>query len=179
MNIVVPDPFSLPMSLLAPVDFVPFLREVEKLALLDGLQPVFVYWSTRSAFRLLPSKTRFRELMRDAKAVSIFSEDRLDAPDEWCFLVESQCLCLSLHGQQTLKHSDGERYQCFGSMDSTLVAESFLRLKPKWLQLDEGECNRLDDVRSLSGFAARCDTSADSAEALLRLWPISFEPDSD
>ena len=89
-------PGALPLSILSPAEFLPFIRDVEQLAVAEKLAPVLVYWSRRSAAWLLPTGPRFKELMRDAFCVSIFSEDRQDTPDEWCFLIESRGLCLIL-----------------------------------------------------------------------------------
>jgi hypothetical protein len=58
--------------------------------------------SRHTAARYLPSGQRYRELMRDAWCVSIFSEDHEAPPDEWCFLVESRGLCLIVYAQQNL-----------------------------------------------------------------------------
>ena len=111
--------------------------------------------------------------MRDAKTVSIFSEDRTESPDEWCFLLESQGLCISVSGEK----SDGETYECKGTMDPGHVREIFSKLKPRWIELDNSEYERLECVRNIEGRSVY-ETSADFAEALIRSWPISFEPQS-
>ncbi|HEY9783844.1 MAG TPA: hypothetical protein V6D17_00490, partial [Candidatus Obscuribacterales bacterium] len=111
---------ALPLSILSPENFLPFIRDVEQLAVEERLAPVLVYWSSHSAAWLLPTGARFKELMRDAFCASIFSEERQEPPDEWCFLIESRGLCLVLYGQQTLE-SPGQKYQCSGSMDPQIV----------------------------------------------------------
>ena len=169
MKQAAPDPSTLPMSLLTPSQFLPFLREVERLGVQRCLDPVFVFWSTHSAIRLLPSGARFREFMRDAKTVSIFSEDDMESGDEWCFLLESQGLCISVSGAKT----DSENYQCKGTMDSASVRETFKKLKPRWIKLDECEYERLESIRSVDG--SSFETSADVATEVIRCWPISFE----
>src|SRR5690606_34499499 len=142
---------ALPLSILAPQAFLPFLRQVEQLAIEEKIRPVLVYWSRQSAARLLPTGQRFHELLRDADCVCIFSEDRKDTSDEWCFLLESRGLCLVVYGHQAMESPDGEKYQCVGSMDPTLVKQAFDRLIPIWQQLDLAESHRLEDKRAALG----------------------------
>ena len=144
-------PGALPLSILAPQAFLPFLRQVEQLAIEEKIRPVLVYWSRQSAARLLPTGQRFHELLRDADCVCIFSEDRKDTSDEWCFLLESRGLCLVVYGHQAMESPDGEKYQCVGSMDPTLVKQAFDRLIPIWQQLDLAESHRLEDKRAALG----------------------------
>ncbi|HEY9712816.1 MAG TPA: hypothetical protein V6C72_05065, partial [Chroococcales cyanobacterium] len=95
-------PGALPLSILTKDSFLPFLRSVEQLAVDERLAPVVVYWSRHTAAEFLPSGQRYRELMRDAFCVSIFSEEEVDPPNEWCFLIESRGLCMICYGMQTL-----------------------------------------------------------------------------
>lgn len=166
-------PGALPLSILPPQSFLPFLRQVEQLAVEERLRPVLVYWSRQSAARLLPAGSRFRELMRDAYCVSIFSEDRLDPPDEWCFLLESHGLCLVVYGQQALESPDGEKYQCTGSMEPALVKQAFDRLLPKWQQLDLSESNRLEDARANLGPSG---SAPPYMQRMRSAWPIVKAP---
>ncbi len=168
--------FALPVTVLTPDQFLPFLRQVEMLSIEQKLSPILVYWSRQAAARLLPAGSRFRGLMREAK-VSIFSDDRLDPPDEWCFLLESSGLCITVYGQQN--GVDGETYQCTGTMDPVLVNEAFFRLKPKWSALDSFEYSQLEEIRSLTGFRENLSTTCTNAEVLLRQWPMSFCPRLD
>ncbi len=165
-------PGALPLSILPPASFLPFLRQVEQLSVEERLRPVLVYWSRQAAARLLPSGPRFRELMRDA-CVSIFSEDRLDPPDEWCFLLESNGLCLVVYGQQALESPDGEKYQCTGSMEPALVKQAFDRLLPKWQQLDLSESNRLEDARANLGPSG---SAPPYMQRMRSAWPIVKAP---
>jgi hypothetical protein len=113
--------------------FLPFIRFVEQLIVDERLAPLVVYWARHTAAPFLPTAARYRELMREALCMSIFSEDREEPPDEWCFLVESRGLCLILYGQQELHQprsksdhsveieqelfSDGESKDEFGEQD--------------------------------------------------------------
>jgi len=166
-------PNALPLSILAPAEFLPFIRDVEQLAVSQKLAPVLVYWSRRSAAWLLPTGPRFKELMRDAFCVSIFSEDRPEPPDEWCFLIESRGLCLILYAQQALESPQGEKYQCSGSMNPQVVRQAFNRLLPAWQSVELGESNRLEDARVNLG---PCGTAPNIVEDIRRLWPVVKSP---
>src|ERR1700743_1656179 len=124
-------PGALPLSILSPNSFLPFLRTVEQMAIDERLAPVIVYWSRQTAARFLPGGTRYRELIRDAFCVSIFSEEEAP-PDEWCFLIESRGLCLIAHGQQALESPEADKFQCAGSMDPQIVRQAFNRILPIW-----------------------------------------------
>lgn len=166
-------PNALPLSILAPSEFLPFIRDVEQLAVSQKLAPVLVYWSRRSAAWLLPTGPRFKELMRDAFCVSIFSEDRPEPPDEWCFLIESRGLCLILYAQQAMESVQGEKYQCSGSMNPQVVRQAFNRLLPAWQTIELGESNRLEDARVNLG---PCGTAPNIVEEIRRLWPVVKSP---
>ena len=94
---------ALPLSILAPDSFLPFIRELEKLSLDQKLAPVIVYWSRQSAARLLPGGRYFGTLLRESTCVSCFSEERQDSPDEWCVLMESPGLSIVVYGQQAME----------------------------------------------------------------------------
>lgn len=165
-------PGALPLSILQPLAFLPFVREVEQLTLEERLAPVLVYWSRHSAARLLPTGQRYRELMRDAFCVSIFSEDRQDPPDEWCFLIESRGLCLVCYGQQAAE-DDPDRYQCSGSMDPQIVRQAFNRLLPIWQFVDLSESNRLEDARVNLG---PCGSAPPLVQRVRNAWPVVKSP---
>ncbi|HIN64849.1 MAG TPA: hypothetical protein EYM95_09420, partial [Candidatus Obscuribacterales bacterium] len=166
-------PGALPLSILSPAEFLPFIRDVEQLAVAEKLAPVLVYWSRRSAAWLLPTGPRFKELMRDAFCVSIFSEDRQDTPDEWCFLIESRGLCLILYAQQALESPQGEKYQCSGSMNAQIVRSAFNRLLPAWQAIELGESNRLEDARVNLG---PCGSANHFVDKIRNLWPVVKSP---
>ncbi|MBX9950216.1 MAG: diguanylate cyclase, partial [Candidatus Obscuribacterales bacterium] len=166
-------PGALPLSILSPAEFLPFIRDVEQLAVAEKLAPVLVYWSRRSAAWLLPTGPRFKELMRDAFCVSIFSEDRQDTPDEWCFLIESRGLCLILYAQQALESPQGEKYQCSGSMNAQIVRQAFNRLLPAWQAIELGESNRLEDARVNLG---PCGSANHFVDKIRNLWPVVKSP---
>lgn len=165
-------PGALPLSILPPHSFLPFLRSAEQLAVDEKIRPVLVYWSRQSAARLLPTGPRFRDLMRDAFCVSIFSEDRTD-PDEWCFLLESHGLCLVVYGQQAIESPDGEKYQCTGSMEPAIVKQAFDRLLPKWQQLDLSEARRLEEKRISLGPTG---SAPPYMQRMRSAWPIVKAP---
>ncbi len=157
---------SLPLSNLEPAQFLAFLRQVELLAVEQGLSPILVYWSSHSAKRLLPEGPGYRQLMRDAFCISVFSEDRPDKQDEFCFLIESQGLCLVVHGHRS---EDGGAFQCVGSVDPQMVRRAFQQMLPVWQFIDLGETNRLEDARNNVG-------SAQSAPQFVQFcksaWPV-------
>lgn len=166
-------PNALPLSILSPAEFLPFIRDVEQFAVTQKLAPVLVYWSRRSAAWLLPTGPRFKELMRDAFCVSIFSEDRQEPPDEWCFLIESRGLCLILYAQQAMESPLGEKYQCSGSMNPQVVRQAFNLLLPAWQTIELGESNRLEDARINLG---PCGTANDFVDKIRNLWPVVKSP---
>lgn len=166
-------PGSLPLSILSPQSFLPFLRTIEQLTVDEHLAPVIVYWSRQSAARLLPAGQRYRELMQDAFCVSIFSEDRPEPPDEWCFLIESRGLCLIVYGQQVLESPVRDKYQCSGSMDPQIVRQAFNRLLPMWQFIDFEESNRLEDARVNLG---PCGSAPPYVHRIRSAWPVVKAP---
>lgn len=91
---------ALPLRVVSSAEVLSFIRKIEQTAIEEHLAPIIVYWSRQTAARLLPGGARYRELLRDAECVSIFSEQRNEPPDEWCILIESSRLSLVLHGIQ-------------------------------------------------------------------------------
>lgn len=164
---------SLPLSNLSPDAFLGYLRNLEQLILDRQLNPIVVYWSSQQAKRLLPKGQRYRELMRDTFCVSVFSEDRREPPDEWCFLVESRDLCLIVYGQQSEDTSSGPIFQCAGSVDPLVVKQAFSKLLPIWQFTDLPESNRLEDARKNLGDTS---TGLDVAQQCRSQWPIVKAP---
>ncbi len=138
---------ALPLSILPPLTFMPFVRLVERLTIDERLSPVIVYWSRQAVSRLLPPGRDYGTLVRESTFVGYFSEERSDPPDEWCFLVESPQLCLVVYGQQALEAPTSEKYQCTGSMDPMIGRESFNRLLPIWQTLNLQDAKRVEDYR--------------------------------
>lgn len=157
---------SLPLSFLSRSEFLSFMRKIEQAACQER-SPIFVYWSSRDAHWLLPeNQTRLR---RDAFCVAMFSEDRDDKQEEFCFIVESQGLCLVLYGYRSDEHG-GDVFQCVGSIDPELVRRSFQMMLPMWQFLDLGETNRVEDARSNVGPPT---TSAKLAQDVRAMWSIN------
>jgi diguanylate cyclase (GGDEF)-like protein len=166
-------PSVLPLSILAQESFLPFVRAAEQLALEQNLCPVLVYWSRHSAAKLLPGGPRYRQLMRDAFCVSIFSEERGDPPEEWCVLLESRSLSLVVYGQQALEAVESEKYQCSGSMDPQIVRQAFNRLLPIWQFIDLTEANRVEDARVNIGYS---NSAPNLVQQLKAAWPVVKSP---
>jgi diguanylate cyclase (GGDEF)-like protein len=166
-------PGALPLSILPPSSFIPFIRAAEQLCIDEALAPIVVYWSRHSAARLLPGGPRYRQLMRDAYCVSIFSQELTDPPDEWCVLIESRNLSLIAYGLQALEGMESEKYQCTGSLDPQIVRQSFNRLLPTWQFIDLTESNRLEDARVNVGY---CDSAATLVQRLRSQWPVVKSP---
>jgi diguanylate cyclase (GGDEF)-like protein len=162
-------PGALPLSILSQTNFLPFLRTVEQLAVDERLAPVMVYWSKHTAAQFLPSGQRFRELLKDAFCVSIFSEESTDPPDEWCFLIESRGLCLIVYGQQAMESPEANKFQCSGSMDPQIVRQAFNQLLPIWQLVDLNESNRLEDARVNLG---PCGSAPPYVQRIRSAWPI-------
>jgi diguanylate cyclase (GGDEF)-like protein len=166
-------PSVLPLSILALENVLPFIRATEELALQEKLSPVLVYWSRHTAARFLPSGARYRQLMREALYVSIFSEDTNDPPEEWSFLLESRSLSLVVYGQQTLEALDSKKYQCSGSMDPQIVRQAFNRLLPIWQFFEPAEANRVEDARVNIGYSI---SAPQLVQQLKAAWPVVKSP---
>jgi diguanylate cyclase (GGDEF)-like protein len=166
-------PGALPLSILPPTTYLPFIRQVEQTAMDENLCPVIVYWSRHSAARLLPTGPRYRQLMRDAFCVSIFSEEHGDPPEEWCMLLESRSLSLVVYGQQAMEAVESEKFQCSGSMDPQIVRQAFNRLLPIWQFIDLTESNRLEDARANIGYS---NSSPPLVQKLRQAWPVVKSP---
>ena len=166
-------PGLLPLSILPPNGFIPFIRAAEQLCIDESLAPIVVYWSRHSAARLVAGGPRYRQLMRNAYCVSIFSQELTEPPDEWCVLIESRSLSLIAYGLQAMEATDSERYQCAGSLDPQLVRQSFNRLLPTWQFINLTESNRLEDARVNVGY---CESAPTLVQRLRSQWPVVKSP---
>ena len=160
---------SLPLTNLPPERFLSLLRTFEQFLLDEKSNPVIVYWSSQQAKRLLPKGPRYRELMRECFCISVFSEDKRQPPDEWCFLVLSQQLSLIIYGQQSEGIATHPVFQCNGSVDPLIVREAFDMLLPSWQMLDLNETNRLEDAVKNIGVAG---TIPEAAHSCRKVWPV-------
>lgn len=158
---------SLPMSHLSRDEFIGFMRKIEKAATMER-SPIIVYWSSRNSRWLLPDGPEHRKLSRDAFCISVFSEERDDKQEEFCFLVESQGLCLVLYGHRSEEHGP-EVFQCVGSVDPDMVRRAFQMMLPVWQFLDLGETNRLEDARNNAGPP---NTSPKVVQDCRNEWPV-------
>lgn len=158
---------SLPMSHLSLEQFTGFMRKIEKMATLER-SPIIVYWSSRNSRRMLPEGAEHRKLSRDCFCISVFSEERDDKQEEFCFLVESQGLCLVLYGFRSDEHGP-EVFQCVGSVDPDMVRRAFQMMLPVWQFLDLGETNRLEDARNNAGTP---NTSPKVVQDCRNEWPV-------
>lgn len=158
---------SLPMSHLGRQELLGFMRKIEKGALEVGA-PTVVYWSSRNCRWLLPDGADYRRLTREAFCVSVFSEEREDKAEEFCFLVESRGLCLVLYGHRSDEHGP-EVFQCVGSVDPDMVRRAFQMMLPVWQFLDLGETNRLEDARNNAGAP---NSSPKAVQDCRNEWPV-------
>lgn len=160
---------SLPLSFLSRDQFLEFMRKVERGAILER-SPIIVYWSSRNSRWLLPEGPSYRQLMRDAFCISVFSEERDDKQEEFCFLVESQGLCLTLYGYRSEEpYGNGSTFQCVGSIDPDMVRRAFQLMLPVWQFLDLGETNRLEDARNN---ASPPSSSPKATQELRNQWSV-------
>jgi diguanylate cyclase (GGDEF)-like protein len=160
---------SLPLSFMSRADVTSFVRNVEHASMQERC-PVFVYWSSRDSQWMLPeSKAR---LMRDALCVTVFSEEREDKHEEFCFITESQGLCTVLYGYRSDEHN-GDVFQCVGTVDPELVRRAFQMMLPVWQFLDLSETNRLEDARMNAGVPA---TSPKHVQGIKNFWTAIKAP---
>lgn len=164
---------SLPLSILAPDGFLPFIRQVEQLLLSEKLNPVIVYWRRHGAGDLLPSGKDFGLLLRESTYVACFSDERAEGPDEWSVIVETPRLSMVIYGQQAIESAENHKYQCAGSMDPSIVRESFNRLLPVWQSLSLADSNRIEDARISLGPGG---SDPRFVQQLKGLWPILKGP---
>ena len=162
---------SLPLSQLTRGQFLAFMRKIEQAATGER-SPIIVYWSSRNSRWLLPESAAWRQLMRDAFCISVFSEEREDKQEEFCFMVESQGLCQVLYGHSSEEHG-GDVFQCVGSVDPEMVRRSFQMMLPVWQFLDLGETNRLEDARNNAGSP---NTTPKVVQEVRAEWPVIKMP---
>ncbi|MBX9689453.1 MAG: hypothetical protein K2X27_22275, partial [Candidatus Obscuribacterales bacterium] len=158
---------ALPLGKLKAEEFLPFFRKVEERVIYQSISPVLVYWSTRDAKWLLPESSKFRTLSRDAFSISIFSEDRSDKQDEFCFLVHSQGISMVVYGHCSDEHSDV--YQCVGSIDQHIVKKAFDQMSTVLQFIDLSESNRLEDARQAVGNPV---TAPHFVSQIRQDWPV-------
>jgi len=166
-------PGALPLSILAPDGFLPFIRQVEQLILAEKINPVIVYWRRHGAGDLLPSGKDFGLLLRESTYVACFSDERAEGPDEWSVIVESPRLSMVVYGQQATESSENHKYQCAGSIDPGIVREAFNRLLPVWQSLALADSNRIEDARISLG-PGGCDPRF--VQQVKGLWPVLKGP---
>lgn len=164
---------SLPLSNLSPDAFLGYLRGVEQLILSQQITPVVVYWSSQQAKRLVPKGERHRELLKQCFCIKVFSEDRREPPDEWCFLTVSQQLCLIVYGQQSEDMSAGPVFQCNGSFDQQVVLQALNKMLPIWQSIDLAASNNLEDALVNIGQPA---TNPLIAQRCRQDWPVVKVP---
>jgi diguanylate cyclase (GGDEF)-like protein len=163
---------ALPLSHLTREQFLNFMRKVERAAISER-SPIIVYWSSRNSKWLLPDGAGKRQLMRDSFCISVFSEERDDKQEEFCFLIESQGLCLTLYGHRTEDQYDKGAFQCVGSIDPDMVRRAFQMMLPVWQFLDLGETNRLEDARNNAGTPS---SSPKAVQELRTEWSLIKPP---
>ena len=164
---------ALPLSILPPEAFLPFIRQVERLTIEERLSPVIVYWSRHAVSRLLPLGRDYGLLVRESTFVGYFSEEKNEPPDEWCFLVESPQICLVVYGQEALEAPGSQKYQCTGSMEPGIVRESFNRLLPIWQELNQQDSNRVEDYRVSLGPGG---SAPNYVQMVKTAWPVVKAP---
>lgn len=164
---------ALPLSILPPESFLPFIRQVEQLLLAEKLNPVIVYWRRHGAGDLLPSGKDFGLLLRESTYVACFSDENGSGPDEWSVIVESPKLSMVVYGQQAIESTENHKYQCAGSMEPNIVRESFNRLLPVWQSLALADSNRIEDARVSLGPGG---SDPRYVQQLKGLWPILKGP---
>lgn len=133
-------PGALTNRFLSPRDVIPILRELEHCALSDGTKSAIVYWSTHTAGRLLPTGPVFRDLMKTAHCVSVFSEDISTLPDVSivCVFSEKGCAFIEMH-----RIPNTDSYKCFGSVNAERTVARMKVLFDRFRSHDLVETNRL------------------------------------
>ncbi|MGD9683175.1 MAG: hypothetical protein AB7W16_18565 [Candidatus Obscuribacterales bacterium] len=125
-------------KILLPSKFLPFIRTIEEIAIRVGDPAGVIYWSSHKAARLLPKGPRFRDLMRDAAVVSIFSEDDENVIDEFAFFLVGPSGSFLVSG---LENSDA--YIVRPSANPFFVSAQLAELFPRFERLDPPEAERL------------------------------------
>lgn len=159
------EPGELYAKKLSPPRFVATLRYIENVAL-GTESPVFVYYSVKSAGRMLPKGPKFRDMMRQVEYVSIFSQDQIALQDEcvfWAFTTRGY-ICFNI---AQVEPEDSENYWCSGSIDNASVLFRLSGTMETFSRVDEQEAERLQT------FMKKYDYLSSSSELFLdfqRLW---------
>lgn len=162
-------PGALPLSNLAPAEFLPFFRRIEETVISQGLMPILVYWSSRDVKWMLAGGEQYRKITGEASCLSVFSEGRSDKQDEFCFLVQSQGISMVVYGQCSDDSGPEKIYQCVGSIDPYTVRRAFQYMIPIWQSMDLPETNRLEDIRNATGNPV---TAPHFVAGLRNDWPV-------
>lgn len=159
------EPGELYAKKLPPERFLPTLRYIENVAL-ETESPVFVYYSVKSAGRMLPKGPKFRDLLGQSGCVSIFSQDQTPLPDECAFWAFTTGGCIYINIAQ-VEPGDIENYWCSGSIDNGSVLFRLSDTKDTFRKIEEEEVDRL--LASIKKY----DYQSSSPELFLdfqRLW---------
>jgi len=135
-------------KILLPSKFLPFIRTIEEIAIAIGDPGALVYWSSHHAARLLPKGPRFRDLMRDAAVVSIFSEDDENVIDEFAFFLVGPSGSFLVSGLQFTDESGtsfvpAESFIVRPSANPYFVKAQLAELFPRFESLSPPEAERL------------------------------------
>ena len=128
-----------------PRDFLTLFRTVEDLGTKIG-DPILVYYSNQSAGRLLPKGPRFRDLLREAACVSIFSFEGDGPKDEFTFLMLTKKGGVFIDGEYVGVTADVDNYSCHGSVNYQQSLDKFNSLKNRFRELEEAEAERLTKI---------------------------------
>lgn len=159
------EPGELYAKKLSPPRFVATLRYIENVALGTESQ-VFVYYSVKSAGRMLPKGPKFRDMMRQVECVSIFSQDQIALQDEcafWAFTTRGNIY----FNIAQVEPEDSENYWCSGSIDNASVLFRLSDAIETFRTVEEQEVDRL--LASIKKY----DYQSSSPELFLdfqRLW---------
>lgn len=135
------EPGELYAKKLPPPRFVATLRYIENVALKTE-SPVFVYYSVKSAGRMLPKGPKFRDLMRQSECVSIFSQDQTALQDECAFWAFTTGGCIYFNIAQ-VESGHIENYWCSGSIDNASVLFRLSDAIEMFRKVEEQEAERL------------------------------------
>ena len=159
------EPGELYAKKLPPPRFVATLRYIENVAL-ETESPVFVYYSVKSAGRMLPKGPKVRDLLGQSGCVSIFSQDQTALQDECAFWAFTTGGCIYFNIAQ-VEPEDSENYWCSGSIDNASVLFRLSAAIETFRTVEEQEVDRL--LASIKKY----DFQSSSSELFLdfqRLW---------
>lgn len=139
-------PGNLDVRDLKPEQFIPFIRELEALAIHSTGQRVMLYWSTVMAGRLLPKDVDFPTFSKTINA-SVFSEDVYDFNIGRGFVDKSVVCLFSDRGSVFIEfqsiNKNTNTYRCYGSIDSTTTVVRLKHMFDRFRLLDSKETNRV------------------------------------